>query len=77
VIASASTDPSAGLQIAATLGAVAFYFLPAIIAAVRRVRNLGSVIVVNVFLGWTVIGWIVALAMAFRTRDPRPGTAQQ
>jgi hypothetical protein len=25
------------------------------------------VIVVNVFLGWTLIGWVVALAMAARS----------
>ncbi|MFJ6385087.1 superinfection immunity protein [Kitasatospora sp. NPDC092039] len=37
----------------------------------RGVPNRGSVIVVNVFLGWTVLGWIVALAMAARSGPPR------
>jgi hypothetical protein len=69
--AAASTDPSAALQIAATLGAVILYFLPSLIGALRRVRGLGSVIVVNVFLGWTVIGWVVALAMACRSTKPQ------
>src|SRR5262249_2114305 len=71
VIASAATDPSAGLQIAAGIGAFLLYFVPSIIGAVRRVRGLGSVIVVNFFFGWTVIGWIVALAMAFRSTKPQ------
>lgn len=39
------------------------YFLPAIIAAIRRSRA-NPVFVVNLFLGWTFIGWVVALAMA-------------
>jgi hypothetical protein len=27
--------------------------------------------VINLFLGWTLIGWIVALAMAAKTVEPR------
>lgn len=50
------------------VGAV-FYFLPTIIAATRKVRNVGSVVIVNLFLGWTLVGWVVALAMAVRTVD--------
>jgi hypothetical protein len=50
------------------VGAI-LYFVPTIVAATRKVRNLGSVIVINLFLGWTFIGWIVALAMAARTVD--------
>lgn len=44
------------------------YLLPAFIGAVRRVRNLGSLTVINVGLGWTVAGWVVALAMAVRDK---------
>jgi hypothetical protein len=44
------------------------YFLPSIIAVARKVRRQGSVVVINLFLGWTFIGWVVALAMACRTR---------
>jgi hypothetical protein len=28
--------------------------------------------VINIFLGWTVIGWIIALAMAGRSATPMP-----
>jgi hypothetical protein len=31
---------------------------------VRRRINVGRVVVVNVLLGWSVIGWIIALVMA-------------
>jgi hypothetical protein len=47
------------------------YFIPAIVAMVRKVPNTGSVLVLNVFLGWTVIGWVIALAMAVRTIPAR------
>lgn len=49
----------------------AAYFVPTIVAIARRgAANTGSVIVVNFLLGWTVIGWIVALAMACRSHRP-------
>ncbi|MEV1008489.1 superinfection immunity protein [Streptomyces sp. NPDC049881] len=50
---------------------VALYFLPTFIAFVRRVRNAGSVLVVDLFLGWTLVGWVVALAMAVRSSEDR------
>lgn len=43
------------------------YVLPLIIAGARNAPDVGSVAVVNLLLGWTVIGWVVALALAFRT----------
>jgi hypothetical protein len=47
------------------------YFVPVIVGAIRSVPNIGSVFVVNFFLGWTFIGWVVALAMASRSQ-PAP-----
>ena len=47
--------------------ALALYFLPTVVAVTRKVTNQGSVAVINIFLGWTMIGWVVALAMACRT----------
>lgn len=43
------------------------YMLPWAIAAVRDVPH-WSVFWVNLLLGWTIIGWIVALVMAFRAQ---------
>ena len=37
------------------------YFLPSINAYSKKKRNKGAVLTLNFFLGWTVIGWIVAL----------------
>ncbi len=42
----------------------ALYFLPAIVAAVRHTHNATGILLLNLFLGWTLIGWIVALVMA-------------
>ncbi|MCO5257500.1 MAG: superinfection immunity protein [Lentimicrobium sp.] len=38
------------------------YFLPAIVG--RKHKNVTSIALLNLFLGWTVIGWIVALIWA-------------
>ena len=49
--------------------ALPVYFVPTIVALLRTPRLYGAAIVVDVFLGWTFIGWVVALAMAC---SPRP-----
>jgi hypothetical protein len=50
------------------VGVFLLYFLPAVIA--RKKPNASSVFVINLFLGWTLIGWVIALAMA--VNDPKP-----
>jgi hypothetical protein len=42
--------------------AVALYFVPSIIAAARGHHQLGPILVINFLLGWTFLGWVVALA---------------
>ena len=42
----------------------ALYFLPTLLARLRGVQGLAAVAVVNLLLGWTVIGWFAALVMA-------------
>jgi Superinfection immunity protein len=46
---------------------IAAYWIPTVIAFARHVPNEGSVAVINGFLGWTFIGWVVAMAMACRS----------
>ena len=43
---------------------IAFYFLPTIIAVNRRHHQRTPIVLVNTLLGWTVIGWFVALIWA-------------
>jgi hypothetical protein len=46
------------------------YFLPSIIALARSKRDLLSIFLLNLFLGWSVIGWIVALVWAAKNDVP-------
>ena len=48
------------------------YWLPSIVGYFRHVPSIVSVVVANALLGWTVIGWVISLAMALRPR----GTAK-
>lgn len=41
-----------------------FYFLPAIVASYRRHRERLSIFMLNLFLGWSLIGWVLALVWA-------------
>lgn len=43
------------------------YMAPWAVAAIRDVRH-WSVFWVNLLLGWTIIGWVVALIMALRAQ---------
>ncbi len=40
------------------------YFIPSFIANSNKKQNLSAILVLNIFLGWTVIGWIIALVWA-------------
>ena len=36
------------------------YFLPYITAKIRGRSNIGGILLVNLFFGWTIIGWCIA-----------------
>jgi len=46
------------------------YFLPAVVAFARSKRDAGSILLLNLFLGWTAIGWVIALVWALRVDSP-------
>jgi hypothetical protein len=46
------------------------YFLPSIIAFARSKRDSAAIVLLNFFLGWTMIGWVVALVWAVKTDIP-------
>ena len=52
------------------------YFLPTIVALTLHRRNAAAVVLINVLLGWSFVGWIVALILAL-TREPEPVQAVQ
>jgi hypothetical protein len=45
------------------------YMLPWMVAALRGKSNHWAIFFVNLLVGWTVIGWIVALVMAAGTHQ--------
>ncbi len=53
------------------LALLALYFVPSFVAWRRTAKATAGVVIVNVFLGWTFIGWVVALAWA-AIGEPRP-----
>lgn len=46
------------------------YFLPSIVAGTRKKRNANAITVLNLFLGWTLIGWVIALVWAAMNDEP-------
>jgi len=54
------------------------YFLPTLIAIMNSNRaHRFSAIFVNIFLGWSVIGWIVALILAMKEKQHEVVIVQQ
>lgn len=49
---------------AVVLGFFAIYFLPTVAGVIRRSKQLATIIIINLLLGWTIIGWIVAMCFA-------------
>lgn len=52
----------------AVLAGVALYFVPTMVAVARKHHQLMPIVAINLFLGWLVIGWVVALAMSLSAR---------
>jgi hypothetical protein len=46
------------------LTGLAMYFLPTIVAMARKHRQLPAIALLNIFLGWTVLFWILSLVWA-------------
>jgi len=42
-----------------------FYFVPSILAMIRHHHQRSAIFVLNIFLGWTIIGWVGALVWSF------------
>lgn len=40
------------------------YFVPTFVARAREHHNYGAIVALNIFLGWTFIGWVASLVWA-------------
>jgi hypothetical protein len=55
------------------LASVGLYLLPTYEAWRNKHPNAASIALLNVFLGWSLIGWVVSLVWAFKHQDaPAP-----
>ena len=44
--------------------AFCIHFIPAIVAGNRHARNFWWIFLLNLLLGWTFVGWVIALVWA-------------
>ena len=51
------------------------YFVPTIIAEARHHQNQNAIFALNIFLAWTVLGWIACLVWACTAVEHRPRPA--
>jgi hypothetical protein len=74
ILATASDSSASGggaLIILVFLGiCLLLWLLPGIIASKRHHHNCASIWLVTIFLGWSFIGWVVALVWAFSNPAP-------
>lgn len=49
------------MDVIVVIFAVLIYFLPALIALSRHHGNATAIFFLNLFLGWTLLGWVAAL----------------
>lgn len=74
-------DDGQAFAILSTIGTIGFliglgfYFIPSIIALIRKKRNKVAIIALNFFLGWSLIGWVVSLVWALK-KDSQPNIVQ-
>ena len=56
---------------------LSLYFTPTIIGIVRKKKDTIAIAVLNMFLGWTFIGWIISLVWALKTDTQNQVVVQQ
>lgn len=49
------------------------YVLPTLLAFKRERRRKGRIMAINLLLGWTLIGWVVAVLMTYAYEPPAAG----
>lgn len=55
-----------GIWLVGVIAGLLLYFIPSIVAFKKRRDNKISILLLNIFLGWSLIGWVVALVWAFK-----------
>lgn len=50
---------------------VIVYFIPALVANNHQHPQTGAITILNLFLGWTLLGWVIALVWACSKQEPQ------
>ncbi len=58
------------MEIVAVIVAILIYFLPFFIAQKRKHHNWRAIGLLNLFLGWTFVGWVIALVWSVANPAP-------
>jgi len=59
------------MELLGTLILLAVYGLPSIIAIASGKQNAAAIVILNLLLGWTLLGWIAALVWAAMAEPER------
>lgn len=49
------------LALVLLVAGIFIYFVPSYVAWYKEKKNLTAIFVLNLFLGWTFVGWVIAL----------------
>ena len=55
------------------IAAIALYFLPFAVAKSRKHHQSDAILLTNLFLGWTGIGWLAALIWSATATEGKEG----
>ena len=65
IILAAIENPHVLLVVMLGLVILFVYFIPTMLAAERQHINATAIFLLNLFLGWTFLGWVAALVWVF------------
>ncbi len=57
------------LIVAGIAAGLALYFLPTIVGFKKQQPNKTSIFLLNLFLGWSLIGWVISLVWATKNEQ--------
>lgn len=59
------------------IGGFGLYCLPSIITGIRSSANVVGIVLVNILLGWTAVGWVGALVWSLIDKTEQQKVAEQ
>lgn len=57
------------IMIVIVLVFIVLYLFPSVIAIKKKHKDLIKILIINIFLGWTIVGWIISLVLAINMQN--------